>query len=229
MTTMDYIGLDVHKNTISYCVKDVSGRVQQEGQVGSTRRELDCSMKTLPQPWTVAMEATIFSGWIYDASHIDLGGVVKEVVIDVRKFPELASGHITDAKLVPLGTVAKARSHGISRSRLLSSTRVAAVPSRPGSSCRQRCCREAWMHGVLQVAQPSLWSGGPWSMGRQVRTVAGSLVMMPLALVFFISPYSLLGTALVGAWLIFAGGSDTCMMAPLLGHMPWNRPAQVTK
>ncbi len=23
-------------------------------------------MKTLPQPWTVAMEATIFTGWIYD-------------------------------------------------------------------------------------------------------------------------------------------------------------------
>src|SRR5437667_2484957 len=66
MTTMNYIGLDVHKKTISYCVKDVSGRVQQEGKVGSTRRELDCWMKTLPQPWSVAMEATIFSGWIYD-------------------------------------------------------------------------------------------------------------------------------------------------------------------
>src|SRR5246127_2833755 len=26
MTTMNYIGLDVHKKTISYCVKDVSGR-----------------------------------------------------------------------------------------------------------------------------------------------------------------------------------------------------------
>jgi transposase len=23
-------------------------------------------MNTLPQPWTVAMEATIFTGWIYD-------------------------------------------------------------------------------------------------------------------------------------------------------------------
>jgi hypothetical protein len=23
-------------------------------------------MKTLPQPWTVAMEATVFTGWIYD-------------------------------------------------------------------------------------------------------------------------------------------------------------------
>ena len=63
---MYYIGLDVHKKTISYCVKDVSGRIQQEGKIGSTRRELDCWMKTLPQPWTVAMEATIFSGWIYD-------------------------------------------------------------------------------------------------------------------------------------------------------------------
>jgi transposase len=63
---MYYIGLDVHKKTIGYCVKDVSGRIQQEGKVGSTRRELDCWMKTLPQPWSVGMEATIFSGWNYD-------------------------------------------------------------------------------------------------------------------------------------------------------------------
>jgi hypothetical protein len=32
-----YIGLDVHKKTISYCMKEVSGRVQQEGQVGLSR------------------------------------------------------------------------------------------------------------------------------------------------------------------------------------------------
>jgi transposase len=63
---MYYIGLDVHKKTISYCVKDASGRIQQEGKVGSTRRELDYWMKMLPQPWSVAMEALIFSGWIYD-------------------------------------------------------------------------------------------------------------------------------------------------------------------
>jgi transposase len=63
---MYYIGLDVHEKTISYCVKDVSGRIQREGKVGSTRRELDGWMKTLPQPWSVGMEATIFRGWIYD-------------------------------------------------------------------------------------------------------------------------------------------------------------------
>src|SRR6266702_990446 len=34
---MYYIGLDVHKKTISYCVKDASGQVHQEGQIGATR------------------------------------------------------------------------------------------------------------------------------------------------------------------------------------------------
>src|SRR5207244_2057514 len=61
---MYYIGLDVHKKTISYCVKDASGQVHQEGKVGATRWELDDWMNTLPQPWTVAMEATIFTGWM---------------------------------------------------------------------------------------------------------------------------------------------------------------------
>jgi transposase len=63
---MYYIGLDVHKKTISYCVKDAAGYVQQEGKIGSTRRELDAWIRTLPQPRMMAMEATIFTGWIYD-------------------------------------------------------------------------------------------------------------------------------------------------------------------
>ena len=65
MQSMYYIGLDVHKKTISYCVKDGSGRSRGR-QDRATRCDLDCWMKTLPQPWTVAMEATIFTGWIYD-------------------------------------------------------------------------------------------------------------------------------------------------------------------
>src|SRR5258708_39050923 len=63
---MHYIGLDLHKKTISYCVKDVSGEVHQQGKGGATRWELDAWLKTLPQRWTAAMEATIFTGWIYD-------------------------------------------------------------------------------------------------------------------------------------------------------------------
>ena len=56
----------MYKKTISYCVKDAAGRVYQEGKIGSTRRELDEWIRTMSQPRTVAMEATIFTGWIYD-------------------------------------------------------------------------------------------------------------------------------------------------------------------
>jgi transposase len=63
---MYYIGLDVHKRTISYCVKDTSGTIHAEGTIPATRFHLDQWMNTLPQPWTAAMEATVFTGWIYD-------------------------------------------------------------------------------------------------------------------------------------------------------------------
>jgi hypothetical protein len=63
---MYYIGLDVHKKTISYCVKDAAGHVHREGKMGSTRSELDAWIQRLPQPRMMAMEATIFTGWIYD-------------------------------------------------------------------------------------------------------------------------------------------------------------------
>jgi len=63
---MYYIGLDVHKRSISYCVKDSSGTIRSEGSIPATRCDLDRWLKTLPQPWTAAMEATMFTGWIYD-------------------------------------------------------------------------------------------------------------------------------------------------------------------
>ena len=66
MQRMYYIGLDVHKRTISYCVKDGSGAMQAGGALPATRGDLDRWIKTLPQPWTAAMEATVFTGWIYD-------------------------------------------------------------------------------------------------------------------------------------------------------------------
>src|SRR5215471_7878555 len=66
MQPMYYIGLDVHKRIISYCVKDGSGQIYAEGSIPATRFDLDRWMKALPRPWTAAMEATMFTGWIYD-------------------------------------------------------------------------------------------------------------------------------------------------------------------
>ena len=45
---MYYIGLDVHKRTISYCVKDAAGHVHREGKIGSTRCELDAWVRPFP-------------------------------------------------------------------------------------------------------------------------------------------------------------------------------------
>jgi hypothetical protein len=63
---MYFIGLDVHKKSISFCVKDAAGRVYQAGKVAATRRDLAGWVRTLPEPRMMAMESTIFTGWIYD-------------------------------------------------------------------------------------------------------------------------------------------------------------------
>jgi transposase len=41
MQTMYYIGLDVHKKKISYCVKDGSGHIHAEGAIPAARSDLD--------------------------------------------------------------------------------------------------------------------------------------------------------------------------------------------
>jgi transposase len=63
---MYYVGLDIHKKRIAFCIKDVSGKVQGEGSVPATRAAHEHWITTLPQPWTAAMEATLFTGWVYD-------------------------------------------------------------------------------------------------------------------------------------------------------------------
>ena len=63
---MHYIGLDIHKKIIAFCIKTIDGEVHSKGIIPATRSSLTKWMDALPQPWTVAMEATLFTGWIYD-------------------------------------------------------------------------------------------------------------------------------------------------------------------
>jgi transposase len=42
---------------------DGSGAIHAEGTIPATRFDLDRWMKTMPQPWTAAMEATVLTGW----------------------------------------------------------------------------------------------------------------------------------------------------------------------
>ena len=66
MERLYYIGLDIHKKTISYCVKQVDGKIMQQGKLAAERKTLLKWMEGLPGPWLGAMEATLFTGWVYD-------------------------------------------------------------------------------------------------------------------------------------------------------------------
>jgi hypothetical protein len=66
MNVIHYIGLGVHKKTTSYCIKTADGRIVREGKLQATRITLRSWAEGLREPWCGAMEATLFSAWIYD-------------------------------------------------------------------------------------------------------------------------------------------------------------------
>ena len=90
MNVIHYIGLDVHKKTISYCIKTAAGQIVKEGTLAAERAVLRSWAGSLPQPWCGAMEATIFSAWIYDTlkavrGALDMGHPAKMKAITAGK------------------------------------------------------------------------------------------------------------------------------------------------
>ena len=67
MDEIHYIGFDVHKKTIQYCIKRADGTRVQEGRIAATHAALAEWAAQRTVPWKGALEATMFSGWIYDA------------------------------------------------------------------------------------------------------------------------------------------------------------------
>lgn len=61
-----YVGLDVHKKSITYCVKTQEGRILDADTIPANKVSLTCWLSTMEGPWIGAMEATLFTGWIYD-------------------------------------------------------------------------------------------------------------------------------------------------------------------
>jgi transposase len=66
MEEVYYVGLDIHKKMIAYCIKQENGFVFKEGKVTATREALMQWVKDIRGPWKGAMEATLFTGWVYD-------------------------------------------------------------------------------------------------------------------------------------------------------------------
>ena len=66
MASLHYVGMDIHKKMIAYCVKTKAGSLRGEGTIAATREGLDLWVAERRLPWVGAMEATLFTGWIYD-------------------------------------------------------------------------------------------------------------------------------------------------------------------
>jgi len=66
METIYFIGLDVHKETIAYCIKKVDGKKIDQVVVSADRASLSKLAENLHSPLVGAMKATLFTGWIYD-------------------------------------------------------------------------------------------------------------------------------------------------------------------
>ena len=60
-----YVGLDVHKKSISYCIKKSDSRIVREGTIEANREALSQWAASFDQPWCGGLEATICSHWIY--------------------------------------------------------------------------------------------------------------------------------------------------------------------
>jgi transposase len=108
---MHYIGLDVHKQSIAFCIKTADGTLVDRGALEATRPALESWAAALPQPWQGAMEATPFSGWIHDtlSAHAD----------------DLAVAHPADLEAI---TKAKKKSDKIDAEKITDLLRVDLLP-----------------------------------------------------------------------------------------------------
>ena len=154
---------------------------------------------------------------------------VGAVVVDVREYMEFASGHIEGAQLVPLGDVENVASAWSREQALV----LVCKGGMRAERARQRLAAMGFVDLSVLDGGMDRWQAErrpvikenrqPWSMERQVRIAAGTLVLVTMALALMVSRLWLMGTALVGAGFVFAGVSNICMMASLLGKLPWNR------
>lgn len=85
-----FVGLDVHKQLIAFCVKTADGEIVAEGTIPATRTALNEWVQTVPGPWHGAMEATMFSHWIYHhlkphAARLEMGHAAQMKAISAGK------------------------------------------------------------------------------------------------------------------------------------------------
>ncbi|MEU8519441.1 rhodanese-like domain-containing protein [Streptomyces sp. NPDC048577] len=150
-------------------------------------------------------------------------------VLDVRTPGEFRTVHIPGSYNVPLDTLREHRAELLTH---LGEDVVLVCRSGARAAQAERALAEAGLSN-LRVLDGGMmaWeaAGAPvnrgearWDLERQVRLIAGSIVLVTGVLGVFVPGAHLIGTA-IGAGLTFAALSNTCAMGMMLAKLPYNR------
>lgn len=161
------------------------------------------------------------------ARRIDGGEAIR--VVDVRSAGEYASGHVPQATNIPLEQI-EGRLDDLGRAPVAI---LCQSGNRAGMACEVLAAHrddvllveggtDAWVAAGLPLVSTTT---SKWALERQVRLIAGLLVLAGTVLSVFVSPAWVYLAMFVGAGLTFAGLTNVCGMAFILARLPWNRPA----
>ncbi|MFG3064232.1 rhodanese-like domain-containing protein [Streptomyces sp. NPDC048231] len=156
-------------------------------------------------------------------------------VIDVRTPGEYAGGHIPGALNIPLDQLDRALPDISTAARHGEILVVCASGARSEKACRMLA--ENGTHTATLAGGTGAWAAqghdlhhpdgvrkASWGMERQVRLVAGSIVLLGLALGEVVHPAFQLLSAGIAGGLVFSAMTNTCGMAAVLAKLPHNRP-----
>jgi rhodanese-related sulfurtransferase len=151
-------------------------------------------------------------------------------IIDVRTPAEFETVHIPGSYNVPLPLL---QEHREELSRHLGDV-VLVCRSGQRAGMAERSLSGTGLPGVhildggitaWETAGGTVTRGQPrWDLERQVRLVAGSIVLLAVLASVFVPALKWVA-AFIGAGLTFAALSNTCMMGMLLAKLPYNRGA----
>lgn len=155
------------------------------------------------------------------------------LLLDVRTPAEFASAHIPGSRSVPLDTLESTDDHTLRSDYGDAPVVIVCRSGRRAEQARTRLTEAGVQSasvlegGILEFerAHPERVRRGKahWAMDRQVRMVAGSLVVVGFLGGRFLSPRIGYLAGAVGAGLTVSALTDSCMMASVLSKMPWNK------
>lgn len=150
------------------------------------------------------------------------------LLVDVRSGSEFAAGHIPTAVNTPIDQI-EARLEDLNIELPITLVCQTGTRARMTANLLESCQRQitileggtkAWIEAGMPVVASVKTR---WSLERQVRLGAGTLVLIAAILALAVNPLWILLCGFVGLGLTFAGLTDICAMAIILEKLPWNR------